>query len=119
MLRPLLIILISTALLLFFIGYPVSHLAPYLISHIKSTLKLGSDPYSIESMPLETLESLTNVPLVGELFLEEKLMILVRTKSWHKVLAECSKARYLMKTALTLLPMRAVAECATFQFLKC
>ena len=63
---------------------------PYLMSHIFQITHLTTKDLS-DPIELEALEELTSLPLLGQLFVEDKVRALVINRQWNKVLSECKK----------------------------
>ena len=98
----------------------VSNYGPYTLDRINSNQPWLQEIGSMQ-LTLQNLEELTSIPIIGQFFLERKLKVLIREKNWQKVLSECAESGVLLmrEAALKLLIYRAIAECATYQFLKC
>jgi hypothetical protein len=74
-----------------------------------------------DPLTLHHLQQLSQIPLLGQLFLESKVRLLVQERRWKEVIEECSlaSASLIWVGEVKMLPFRAVAECATYQFAKC
>lgn len=120
MARQISLILVATLFLTLFTYHrSLFQLAPHILHHLLLDTPFSSlDPPS--PLDIEALNQLTSIPYLGELFMEEKVRTLVQKRSWNNVLSECQNLDSMnFGMNKKLLPLRAVAECATYQFLKC